>query len=49
MEFKAELEGGKLMVKPIIERKGNNVIIHVPSFPLIHKLIKEQNGVRNIQ
>jgi hypothetical protein len=49
MEFKAELKGKELIVKPIIERKGNNVIVHVPSFPLINKLIKEQNGVRNIQ
>jgi len=42
MDFKAERDiNGKLHVKPIIERKGNNVTIHVPSFPLIHKLSRE--------
>lgn len=43
MEFKAELdENGKLHVKPIIERKGKDLIIHVPSIPLIHKLTTEK-------
>lgn len=49
MEFKAEILEGEVKVKPIIERKPNgDVIIHVPSFPIIQKLIKE-HGKRNIQ
>ena len=55
MEFKAEEKDGALVVKPIIERKlnkkgGTDVIIHVPSFPLINKLSKEiKDGKRNLQ
>ena len=37
MEFKAEVIDGKLEVKPIIERKGKDLIIHVPSFPIIQR------------
>ena len=42
MDFKAELKDGELFVKPIIEKVGDNITIHVPSFPLIQKLIKEE-------
>ena len=38
---------GIIEVKPIIEKKGKDVIIHVPSMALIHKL--KQDGIRNIQ
>lgn len=48
LEFKAEMIDGKLHVKPIIEKKGKDLIIHVPSFPLISKTIKDY-GKRNIQ
>lgn len=48
MEFKAEMIDGVLNVKPIIERKGKDVIVHMPSFSLINKL-KENYGKRNIQ
>jgi len=51
MEFKAEVDGnGNIDVKPMIEKKGKNVIIHLPSLPLIQKLKKDkQNDKRNIQ
>ena len=41
MEFTAELKGKEIIVKPIIEKKGNDVIIHVPSFKLIEQLKRE--------
>lgn len=48
-EFKAEVgPNGKLIVKPVIERKGKHLIIHLPSIPLITKTIKE-HGKRNLQ
>lgn len=51
-DFKAEISNGILVVKPIIEKKGNDVIIHVPSLPLIKKLKLEheekQNGKRDL-
>lgn len=53
MDFKAELRGEELVVDPIIERKGNDVTIHVPSMRLIEDLKRElgggDNGVRRIQ
>ena len=52
MEFKAEMIDGNLQVKAVIERVGSDVIVHVPSFPLMSKLKEEhekQNGKRNIQ
>lgn len=55
MEFKAEKDiSGNLVVKAIAERKGKDLIIHVPSLSLIKKLKLEgekekQNGLRNIQ
>ena len=48
MEFIAEKDAkGNIEVKPIIERKGKDLIIHLPSLQLIHKLSSE-NGKRNI-
>jgi hypothetical protein len=41
VEFKAEKIDGVVTVKAIVEKKGNDVIIHVPSFPLIEKLSKQ--------
>lgn len=52
LNFEAKITNGVLNVKPIIERKGKDLIIHIPSLPLIHKLIKQhkdKNGKRNIQ
>jgi hypothetical protein len=55
MEFKAEKDkDGNLTVKAIAERKGKDLIIHLPSLSLIKKLKLEgekekQNGVRDIQ
>ncbi len=46
--FKAEMINGVLEIKPIIERKGKDLIIHVPSLKLINTL-KKDYGVRNIQ
>jgi len=52
MEFKAEKDSnGVIHVKPIIERKGKDLIIHCPSFPLMNKLkqdYEKENGKRNI-
>lgn len=42
MEFKAELKDGVLEVKPIIEKKGNDVIVHVPSFKLMEQLKRKE-------
>lgn len=42
MEFQAENKNGQLTIKPIIEKQGNNVIIHVPSLNLIAEF-KEKN------
>jgi hypothetical protein len=48
MEFKAEFsDKNELIVKPIIEKKGKDLIIHVPSLKLIKEL--KENGKRNIQ
>ncbi len=45
MEFKAEIdEHGKKTVKPIIERKGKDLIIHLPSLALIHKLSSDKKN-----
>ena len=54
MEFKAERIGDSVVVKAVVEKKGKDIIIHVPSFKLIKELKIEQykqehNGVRNIQ
>lgn len=54
MEFRAEIQDGVIKVKPIIEKdKKGNVKVHLPSFPLVQKLVKEKekenNGKRNIQ
>jgi len=49
MEFKGELINGDLVVKPIIERNGNNVTVHVPSFKTISKTIQEiKDGKRSL-
>lgn len=38
MEFKAEVDkDGKVDVKAVVEKKGNDVIIHVPSFKVIEE------------
>lgn len=42
MEFKAEVKDGIINVKPIIERKGNDVTVHVPSFKLIEELKRKE-------
>jgi len=52
MDFTAEKIGKDLVVKPVIERKGNDLIVHVPSFPLIKKLkndLEAKDGKRNLQ
>ena len=52
MEFKAELKDGVVDVKAIAVQDGPNVTIHVPSFQIINKLVreyKEKNGIRDIQ
>ena len=55
MDFKAEVVGDKVIIKAITETKinekgGTDVIVHVPSFPLIKKLTAGvKDGVRNIQ
>jgi hypothetical protein len=42
MDFKAEiLPDGTIDVKCIVEKIGADVIIHVPSFPIIQKLKDE--------
>ena len=42
MEFKAELSPeGIAVVKPIIEKVGKDVIVHVPSFKLMEKLKRD--------
>lgn len=38
LDFKAEKVDGKYIIKAIPERKGNNLIMHVPSIPLLKKL-----------
>jgi len=43
MDFTAEIIDGVAVVKPIIEKKGKDVIIHIPSFPLMEEL-KRQIG-----
>lgn len=49
MEFKVEIDGDEIKVKPIIERKGQDVIIHLPSLPLIQKLKQEnKHDKRNL-
>ena len=49
MDFKAEIdEKGNLNVKAVVERKGNDVTVHLPTLPLIQKLTK-QYGERNLQ
>jgi hypothetical protein len=52
MEFTASMDNdGNISVKPIIEKKGKDLIIHMPSLPLIHKLKMEkekENGKRDI-
>ena len=54
MEFEAQLIDNELVVKPIIEKIGNDVIVHVPSFKLIEKLKRDKgggmkHGIRHIQ
>jgi hypothetical protein len=41
IEFKAELKNDKLIIKPFIERKGKDLIIHLPSFKLMNKIKKD--------
>jgi hypothetical protein len=53
-EYKAEMVGNELKVKPKVIKEGNNVRIQVPSFPKIEKALKEYKekekyGKRNIQ
>lgn len=53
MDFIAEEKDGVISVKAIVEKKGNDFTIHVPSFPLINKLTKNKekeikDGKRNI-
>ena len=50
------MKDGQLIIKPHIEKKGNDVKIHVPSFPLIQQLKQKyeqdkkiKNGKRDIQ
>lgn len=38
LEFQAVNINGVIHVKPIIEKVGNDTIVHVPSFPLMQKL-----------
>ena len=47
MEFKAKQIKGELVIKPVIERKGKDLIIHVPSLSAISKA-KKDYGKRNI-
>ena len=52
MDFKATIENGVVDVKAIAVQDGPNVTIHVPSFQLINKLVKEYkeaNGIGDIQ
>ena len=37
-EYKAQIIEDQLIVKPRIERNGNNVTIHVPSIKLLKKV-----------
>lgn len=47
MEFKANMaEDGTIEIKAIVEKKGNDVIIHIPSFKLINKITED--GKRNL-
>jgi hypothetical protein len=55
MDFQAEVVNGQIVVKAIVEKVGNNVTVHVPSFPLIQKLKEDfekkraiANGIGNI-
>lgn len=41
MEFKAEKVGNEFIVKPIIEKVGGDVTIHVPSFGVIEAKLRE--------
>lgn len=41
MEFKAKEVNGEIVVDAVVEKIGNDVIVHVPSFPLINKVAKE--------
>ena len=47
MDFKAEVVDGKTIVKAIVERKGNDVTVHVPSLKLMHQFQKEQKNKEN--
>jgi len=39
MEFKGKYdENGKLVIEPIIERKGEDLIIHLPSLSLMNQI-----------
>lgn len=49
MEFKAELKGKEIVVKPIVETDGKNVKIIVPSFKIIKQLKRSFDGKRDIQ
>lgn len=59
IEFKAVRGAdGKLDVKAVVERRGNDVIVHVPSFNEIARLTREekrtvkalrQDGKRDLQ
>jgi hypothetical protein len=53
MEFKAEMKEKELVVKPVVERKGNDVTIHIPTFPIIEKALRDagggSGGVRRVQ
>jgi len=40
-EFKAERQGKKLIVKPKVEKRGNDTIVKVPSFKVMNKATKQ--------
>lgn len=50
MEFKAEFVNGQVVVKPIVEKNGKDIKIHVPSLKLIKELKEKiKDGKRDIQ
>lgn len=49
MEFQASVnKQGIVEVKAVVEKKGNDVIVHVPSYTLLNKLTTDYNGKRDI-
>lgn len=43
MNFKAKMIDGRLEIQPIIEKKGKDIIVHVPTLELINKFKESQN------